>query len=62
MYISLDEACSHVKAKHFRLIMGVYDEAGGQLLGTACSQLIRVLANNDCPKGAASIEFVITTR
>ncbi|KAL0023934.1 hypothetical protein WJX77_001603 [Trebouxia sp. C0004] len=62
MYLSLDEAGTHVGAKTFRLIAGVYDKAGQELLGTACCPPIRVLSNNDVPGGAAHITLSVTIR
>lgn len=57
MYVAIDEASKHVQTKHFRLLVGVFDAEHKELLGTACSQPIRVLANNDCPTGAAFIQL-----
>lgn len=62
MYLSIDEAGTHVAAKTFRLIAGVYDKAGQELLGTACCPPIRVLSNNDVPGGAAHITLSVTIR
>ena len=50
MYCAIDEAGSHVGSKSFRLVVGVYSQTGEDLLGSACSQPIRVMANNDIPK------------
>jgi hypothetical protein len=55
MYLSLDEACTHVDAASFRLVAGVYNRQGTRLLATAVSPPVRVLANNDVPTGAARI-------
>jgi hypothetical protein len=55
MYLSLDEACTHVDAAAFRLVAGIYNRQGTRLLATSVSQPIRVLANNDMPTGAARI-------
>ena len=55
MYLSLDEACTHVDASAFRLVAGIYNRAGTRLLATSVSPPIRVLANNDVPTGAARI-------
>ncbi len=41
MYLSLDEACTHVDASAFRLVVGIYDEAGTKLLGTGVSPPVR---------------------
>ena len=60
MWLSLDEACTHVGAQAFRLVAGIYDGAGARLLGTAVSPPIRVLANNDVPTGTASIPLQAT--
>jgi hypothetical protein len=73
MYMSFDEAVTHCGTyvedlqggKHklssssrcFRLVCGAY--AGTELISTAVSQRIRVLANNDVPGGAAHIEMRI---
>ena len=62
MYCAIDEAGSHVGSKRFRLVVGVYNQTGEELLGSGCSQPIRVLANNDIPKGAAHIPLVVTVR
>lgn len=63
MYLALDEAGSHVGGHSFRLIAGAYETGqNGQLLGSGCSAPIRVLANNDTPKGAAFISIPITIR
>ena len=45
-----------------RLVVGVYEEAGEQLLGACCSPPIRVLANNDVPTGAAFIALPLPLR
>jgi hypothetical protein len=37
MYVSLDEACTHVDAAAFRLVAGVYNRQGTRLLATAVS-------------------------
>jgi hypothetical protein len=55
MYLSLDEACTHVDASAFRLVAGIYNRQGTRLLATSVSPPIRVLANNDVPTGAARI-------
>ncbi|KAL3132052.1 hypothetical protein ABBQ32_008669 [Trebouxia sp. C0010 RCD-2024] len=60
MYFAIDEAGTHVGSKTFRLIAAVHDETGTNLLSTACSQPIRVVANNDIPRGAAHISLVAT--
>jgi hypothetical protein len=57
MYLSLDEACTHVDAAAFRLVAGVYNRQGTRLLATAVSPPVRVLANNDVPTGAAKIRL-----
>jgi hypothetical protein len=41
MYISLDEACTHVDAPAFRLVAAVYDSAATRLLATAVSPPVR---------------------
>ncbi|KAL0026159.1 hypothetical protein WJX79_006416 [Trebouxia sp. C0005] len=62
MYCAIDEAGSHVGSKSFRLVVGVYSQTGKDLLGSACSQPIRVMANNDIPNGAAHIPLVVNAR
>ena len=62
MYCAIDEAGSHVGSKSFRLVVGVYSQTGKDLLGPACSQPIRVVANNDIPHGAAHIPLVVNVR
>jgi hypothetical protein len=57
MYLSLDEACTHVDASAFRLVAGIYNRQGTRLLATSVSPPIRVLANNDVPTGAARIKL-----
>ncbi len=41
MYLSMDEACTHVGARSFRLVAGIYNRQGSRLLGTAVSPPIR---------------------
>lgn len=41
MYLSLDEACTHVDAAAFRLVAGIYNRQGTRLLTTAVSPPIR---------------------
>jgi len=41
LWLSVDEACSHVGANAFRLVAGIYDASGAKLLGTAVSPPIR---------------------
>lgn len=61
LFISIDEASNHVctlgpnKCKTFRLLFGVFERDSQQLLGSGVSGPIRVLANNDVPKGAAAM-------
>ncbi|CAL8462410.1 g1943 [Coccomyxa elongata] len=62
MYLSIDEAGTHVNVRRFRLLMGAYDQVGHQLLGSTCSAPIRVLANNDVPSGAAFISMHLPIR
>ncbi|KAL4855434.1 hypothetical protein ACK3TF_003975 [Chlorella vulgaris] len=57
MYLSLDEACSHVNASAFCLVAGIYNRHGSRLLATSVSPPIRVLANNDVPTGAARFKL-----
>jgi hypothetical protein len=50
MYVSLDEACTHVDAAAFRLVAGVYNRQGTRLLATAVSpppsRMCNLLARN----------------
>ncbi len=62
MYCAIDEAGSHVGSKSFRLVVGVYSQTGKDLLGSACSQPVRVMANNDIPHGAAHIPLIVNVR
>ncbi len=57
MYLSIDEAATHVGNKRFRLVAMVYEQNGQHIIGTTCSQPIRVMANNDVPTGAAHIRL-----
>ncbi len=41
MYLSLDEACTHVDAAAFRLVAGIYDDTSSQLLASAVSPPVR---------------------
>jgi len=59
MYVSFDEAGTHVSAKAFRLVAAIYDNSGRRLLATGTSPSIKVLANNDVPTGAAHMQLVI---
>jgi hypothetical protein len=59
MYLSFDEAGTHVACKSFRLIAAVYDENRTKLLGTTVSPPVRVLANNDVPTGAAHLQLMV---
>ena len=62
MYCAIDEAGSHVGSKSFHVAVGVYSQTGKDLLGSACSQPIQVMANNDIPHGAAHIPLVVNVR
>ncbi|KAA6421286.1 MAG: hypothetical protein FRX49_08772 [Trebouxia sp. A1-2] len=62
MYLSIDEAATHVGNKKFRLVAMVYEQNGQDLIGTTCSQPIRVMANNDVPTGAAHIRLSCNIR
>ncbi|DBA65457.1 TPA: hypothetical protein ACH3X2_003226 [Trebouxia sp. C0005] len=57
LYLSIDEADTHVGNKRFRLVAMVYEQNGQDLIGTTCSQPTRVMANNDMPIGAALIRL-----
>jgi len=62
LYLSIDEAGTHVGARAFRLVLGAYDAGGSALLGSSVSPPIRVLANNDVPTGAAFIGLTLPLR
>ena len=62
IHLAIDEACTHVGVQNFRLVAGVFEQAKGQLLGTACSLPIRVVSNNDAPGGAAHITLAASIR
>ena len=62
MYLSFDEAGTHVGARTFRLLAALHDASGSHLLATAVSPPIRVFANNDVPTGAAHIQLVVEVR
>jgi len=62
LYLSIDEAGTHVGARAFRFVLGAYDAAGTALLGSSVSPPIRVLANNDVPTGAAFIQLTLPLR
>lgn len=55
IYLSFDEAGTHVGVRSFRLVVALFDAATGAAVGTAVSPPVRVLANNDVPTGAAHI-------
>ncbi|KAK9843011.1 hypothetical protein WJX74_005611 [Apatococcus lobatus] len=57
IYLSIDEAATHVGARTFRLVVGALAEESYKLLGSCCSPPIRVMANNDCPGGAADFSI-----
>eukprot|EP00887_Chlorella_sp_A99_P003945 scaffold11.g3945.t1 len=59
MYLSFDEAGTHVGGRSFRLLAAMYEAGGrgGRLLGAAVSPPVKVLANNDVPTGAAHIQL-----
>lgn len=59
MYLSFDEAGTHVACKSFRLVAAIYDENRTKLLGTTVSPPVRVLANNDVPTGAAHLQLMV---
>ena len=58
MYISLDEAVTHVGCRCFRLMSAAYN-ANGEVIGANVSPPVRVLANNDVPTGAAQMELYV---
>ena len=41
MYLSFDEACTHVGASTFRLVAGIYNRQGTRLLATSVSAPIK---------------------
>ncbi|MCO5600436.1 hypothetical protein L7F22_054549 [Adiantum nelumboides] len=61
LYIAIDEASTHVCPRpqtcKFRLLVAAYDDQN-QLVGSAVSGCIRVLANNDAPLGAAAFKLL----
>ena len=62
LYLSFDEARTHVGGHSFRLIAGAFDVTTRKLLGSCCSRKIRVLANNDMPSGKAFIDLCLPVR
>ncbi|GAQ81731.1 Transcription factor E2F/dimerization partner (TDP)-like protein with Winged helix-turn-helix transcription repressor DNA-binding [Klebsormidium nitens] len=58
LYVAIDEACAHLdhKSPRFRLVLGLYSEK--QEVATAVSGVIRIVANNDAPRGSASFDLV----
>ena len=62
LYLSIDEAGTHVGARAFRLVAAAYDASGLVPLGATVSPPIRVLANNDVPTGAAFITLHLPLR
>lgn len=60
MYISFDEAGTHVGCRYFRLIGAAFDSSSGNFLASAVSPPIRVLSNNDVPTGAAQIQIFLS--
>jgi hypothetical protein len=65
MYLSLDEACTHVDAPAFRLVAGVYNRQGSRLLATAVSPPIRCASaasrflSNQCGRFAPAIHSAL---
>lgn len=57
VYLSFDEATTHVGQRSFRLL-ACFSDAAGAVLTTAISPPVRVLANNDAPSGAAHLSLV----
>lgn len=58
MYLSFDEAGTHVNQRTFRLVVSIaYD--GGRHTTTGVSPPVRVLANNDVPTGAAHMHIMV---
>ncbi|XRB15339.1 hypothetical protein RI054_10g51790 [Pseudoscourfieldia marina] len=53
-------AAAHPSAKKFRLLVAAHDPSDNTFLGTAVSGPIRVVANNDVPKGAAVISLDVS--
>lgn len=58
LYLSFDEAVTHVGTKFFRLVVAVQDKHGAPL-STGASPPVRVLANNDVPTGAAHLQVLV---
>ncbi|GLJ24981.1 hypothetical protein SUGI_0478280 [Cryptomeria japonica] len=60
LYIAIDEASTHVcidpaENPKFRFLLAAYNDLY-ELLGTTISSSIRVLSNNDAPRGTASLK------
>lgn len=53
-------AAAQPSAKKFRLLVAAHDPSDNTFLGTAVSGPIRVVANNDVPKGAAVISLDVS--
>lgn len=60
MYLSFDEAGTHVGCRYFRLIGAAYDNSDGSFLASTVSPPIRVLSNNDVPTGSAHIQLYLS--
>lgn len=60
MYLSFDEAGTHVGCRSFRLLVAAYNPTDNRLIGSAISPPVRVLANNDVPTGAAHLQMVMS--
>jgi hypothetical protein len=58
LYLSMDEAGTHVGWKLFRVVVGIWD-AQSNYLGAGVSPPFRILANNDVPNGAAHMQIFV---
>lgn len=58
MYLSFDEACSHVDVYSFRLVLAIVEAQTNKLLSTCVSHAVRVVSNNDVQDGAPHIKLV----
>lgn len=63
LHVSIDEASTHVRpgpgnSQRFRLLLAAWQ--GEQFAGSAVSQQVRVIANNDVPRGAGFLRIDCT--
>ncbi|CAG9465962.1 unnamed protein product [Pedinophyceae sp. YPF-701] len=59
VYVSVDEACTHIDVQRIRLLLAVYEHATGCMIASGVTEPIRALANNDVPDGAAKISVTV---